>query len=151
MGTGLQFPRQLRELFEQGLRLARRREQLDLRQFQQQFVALDQSLDFLLRDRPLRNRDNQRLLEGIGLQHDRYNLLRFLEDPQVEPTNNRAERALRPAVIRRKVSQCSKTEAGARTFEAFLSVIQTFKQQSPFTVSQSLLNLFTAPVPLLPP
>ena len=30
---------------------------------------------------------------------DRGNLLRFLDDPSIEPTNNRAERALRPAVI----------------------------------------------------
>ena len=83
-------------------------------------------------------------------QHDRHYHLRFLEDPQVEPTNNRAERALRPAVIRRKVSQCSKTDAGARTLEAFLSVIQTFKQRSPATVSQSLLALVTAPGPAPP-
>jgi transposase len=31
-------------------------------------------------------------------------LLRFLEEPLVEPTNNRVERGLRPAVIARKVS-----------------------------------------------
>jgi hypothetical protein len=29
------------------------------------------------------------LLNGIGLQHDRGNLLRFLHEPDVEPTNNR--------------------------------------------------------------
>ena len=57
--------------------------------------------------------DNQRLLNGIGRHHDRGHLLRFLEDPQVEPTNNRAERALRPAVIARKVSQCSKNHGGS--------------------------------------
>ena len=73
-------------------------------------------------------------------QHDRHNLLLFLSDPHVEPTNNRTERALRPA-------QYSKTESGARTFEAFLSVIQTFQQRSPANLSQSLLNLFTAPGP----
>ncbi len=67
-----------------------------------------------------------------------------LRDPRVEPTNNRAERALRPAVIRRKVSHCSKTEPGARTFEAFLSVIQTSKQRSSVSVSQALCSLFTA-------
>ena len=31
-------------------------------------------------------------------------LFRFVIDPEVEPTNNRAERALRPSVIYRKVS-----------------------------------------------
>lgn len=141
-GRALQFPRQLRELLRQGLRLARRRPEIEAPQFQQQVAELDQALDDLLRDRTLRNRDNQRLLDGIGAQHDRHNLLRFLSNPQVEPTNNRAERALRPAVIRRKVSHCSKTESGARAFEAFLSVIQTSKQRSSVSVSQALFNLF---------
>ena len=45
----------------------------------------------------------------IGGHHDRGNLLRSLHEPTtVEPTNNAAERALRPAVIARKVSHCSK-------------------------------------------
>jgi transposase len=149
-GRALQFPRQLRALLEQSLHLARRREQLAPQQFQQQVAALEQALEVLLRDRTLRNRLNQRLLDGIGAQHDRHNLLRFLEDPRVEPTNNRAERALRPAVIRRKISQCSKTDSGSRTFEAFLSVIQTLKQRSPLTLSKSLLDLLTAPGPAPP-
>jgi hypothetical protein len=46
----------------------------------------------------------------------------------VEPTNNRAERDLRPAVIARKVSHCSRNERGARAFEAFTSVIQTLRR-----------------------
>jgi transposase len=149
-GRALQFPRQLRELLRQGLVLARRRPEREDQQFQQHVAELDQALDDLLLDRTLRNRDNQRLLDGIGAQHDRNNLLRFLSDPRVEPTNNRAERALRPAVIRRKVSQCSKTEPGARAFEAFLSVLQTYKQRSPGNVSQSLFNLFTTSGPAPP-
>ena len=149
-GRALQFPRQLRGLLQQGLVLARRRPQLEAGQFQQQVADLDLALDDFLRDRILRNRDNQRLLDGIGAQQDRGNLLRFLANPQVEPTNNRAERALRPAVIRRKVSQCSKSEPGARAFEAFLSVIQTSQQRSPARLSQALLDLFTAPGPAPP-
>jgi transposase len=149
-GRALQFPRQLRETLRQGFVLARRRSELEDQQFQQQVAELDQALDDLLLDRTLRNRDNQRLLDGIGAQHDRNNLLRFLSDPRVEPTNNRAERALRPAVIRRKVSQCSKTESGARAFEAFLSILQTYKQRSPGNVSQSLFNLLTTSGPAPP-
>ena len=149
-GRALQFPRQLRELLRQGLVLARHRPQLEDQQFQQQVAELDQALDDLLLDRTLRNRDNQRLLDGIGAEQDRHNLLRFLSDPRVEPTNNRAERALRPAVIRRKISHCSKTETGARAFEAFLSVLQTYKQRSPGNVSQALCNLFTTSGPAPP-
>lgn len=65
------------------------------------------------------------LLNGIGRQHDRGNLFRFLEDPTIEPTNNLAERRLRPPIIARKVSQCSRTEAGAQAHAAWCSVIAT--------------------------
>ena len=60
-------------------------------------------------------------LHELGWHDDRGNLLRFLDDPSM--TNNRAERALRPAVIARKVSHCSKNDGGADA--AFTSVIRT--------------------------
>ena len=73
--------------------------------------------------------DNQRLLNELGRHNDRGNLLRFLDDPSIEPTNNRAERALRGAVIARKVSQCSKTDEGTEAFSAFTSVIRTLARK----------------------
>jgi hypothetical protein len=78
-----------------------------------------------LKPRRLRDADNQRLLDQFGGHHAKGNLLRFLEDPRVEPTNNRSERGFRFAVIQRKVSQCSKTAGGAEAFAAFASVIKT--------------------------
>jgi len=82
-------------------------------------------LTWLLRDRVLSDSDNQRLLDGIGSQHDRGRVLLFLQKPEIEPTNNRAERGLRGAVIARKVSHCSKNERGAAIFEAMKSVTAT--------------------------
>jgi transposase len=76
----------------------------------------------------VRDQVNRRLVEGIGEVHARGHLLRFLDDPTIEPTNNRAERALRGAVIARKVSHCSKTERGAEAYAAFVSVIRTARQ-----------------------
>jgi hypothetical protein len=91
--------------------------------------ALEEALDWHLRPRPLKDADNQRLLNEIGRHHDRGNVLRFLHEPKtVAPTNNAAERALRPAVIARKVSQCSKSKSGAEAFAAFKSVIGTLKK-----------------------
>ena len=81
-----------------------------------------------LRDRRLSDRDNQRLLNELGRCNDAGSLLRFLDDPTVEPTNNRAERALRPAVIARKVSQCTKNARGTRAFEAWTSVLRTLSR-----------------------
>jgi hypothetical protein len=104
------------------------------------------ALSYHLRDRPLKDQDNQKLLRMLRRYHQRGDLLRFLEDPSIEPTNNRVERMLRPAVIARKVSQCSKTWSGADAFAAFTSVIQTIlKKGTPSSVAEALADLFRAP------
>ncbi len=66
------------------------------------------------------------MLNELGRHFDQGNLTMFLEDPEVEPTNNIAERMLRPAIVARKVSQCSKTERGANAYAAFESVPHSF-------------------------
>ncbi|MBK5218389.1 MAG: IS66 family transposase [Thermoleophilia bacterium] len=53
----------------------------------------------------------------------------FTEVEGVEPTNNRAERGLRSAVIYRKISLGSQSEAGERFAERMLSVSQTCRLQ----------------------
>ena len=100
-----------------------------------------------LRDRALSDEDNQRLLDGIGTQHDRARVLSFLTEEGVEPTNNRAERDLRPAVIARKVSHCSRNERGARAFEAFTSVLQTIRKTNPAGMVAALIKLISPPAP----
>jgi transposase len=104
---------------------------------------LELDLTDLLRPRRLRDADNQRLLDGIGLQHDRQRVLNFLSNPAVEPTNNRAERALRPAVIARKVSHCSKNDRGSEAFAAFTSVARTAVKKGVATVTDVLHRLIT--------
>jgi len=104
--------------------------------------ALQTLITHHLRDRRLADADNQRLLNEIGKHQDRGNLLRFLWDPEhVEPTNNRAERALRPAVIARKVSHCSENEAGAHAFSSFVSVLQTLRKRGIGSLVGGLCNL----------
>ena len=103
-----------------------------------------------LRPRRLADPDNQRLLNEIGRHHERGNLLRFLHEPAtVEPTNNAAERALRPAVIARKVSQCSKTDSGSQACAAFKSVIGTLKK-SGGDLLEKLTDLIASSLPPLP-
>jgi hypothetical protein len=87
--------------------------------------ALQAALTYQRRDRRLNAPAKQRLLHEFGWQHDRGNRRRFWADPRLEPTNNRAERARRPAVIARHVSHCSKSGRGADTFAAFTSGIRT--------------------------
>lgn len=59
----------------------------------------------------------------------RHWLFTFLDYEAVEGTNNRAERALRPAVIARKLSCGNKTERGARTWEILASLAATCAQR----------------------
>lgn len=56
-------------------------------------------------------------------------LFTFLDYPGVEATNNRAERALRPAVIARKLSCGNKTERGKHTWEILASLGATCRQR----------------------
>jgi hypothetical protein len=112
-----------------------------------QAEALQTEITYQLRDRRLQDADNQRLLNELGWHHDRGNLRRFLTDPRVEPTNNRAERALRPAVIARKVSQCSKNSRGASAFAAFSRVIRTLMNTQAGAVVEALSHMLRPPQP----
>ncbi len=53
----------------------------------------------------------------------------FLEHPEVEPTNNAAERALRPAVIHRKLSYGVQSRRGGLCQSRLLTVTTTLRQQ----------------------
>jgi len=62
-------------------------------------------------------------------EHRRW-LWTFLDDEGVEPTNNGSERALRHAVIWRKLSFGTQSRAGSRFVETMLTVIESCRQQS---------------------
>jgi transposase len=53
----------------------------------------------------------------------------FVQVEGVEPTNNMAERSIRPGVQWRKVSFGSQSEDGSRFVESMLTVVATLKQQ----------------------
>jgi transposase len=140
-GRARQFGQQLKNILQRALSLRADRKNSPPEEYRRQAKALDEDLTTHLRGRTLRDPDNQRLLNGVGTQHDRGNVLRFLGDEAVEPTNNRAERDLRPAVIARKVSHCSKNERGARAFEAFSSLLQTIRKVNPSATVALLAKL----------
>lgn len=60
----------------------------------------------------------------------RERLFEFVVHPEVEGTNNRAERALRPAVVARKISGGSRSWRGARTWAILATVVQTLRLRS---------------------
>ncbi|MGL4552379.1 MAG: hypothetical protein ACRC33_14460 [Gemmataceae bacterium] len=64
----------------------------------------------------------------VNLLGDGPALWTFARVEGVEPTNDAAERGLRPAVLRRKRSFGSHSEGGCRFVERLYSVIQTLRQ-----------------------
>ncbi len=61
--------------------------------------------------------------------------------PEVEPTNNRAERVLREQVVLRKITGTLRNEKGTTANEVMMSLITTWKQQglNPFLELRALL------------
>jgi Transposase IS66 family. len=135
------FGSELKALLQNANELWRQQRAGTVSRYADRAEQIEQDLTYLLRPRRLRDADNQRLLDGIGLQHDRQRVLNFLSNPEVEPTNNRAERALRPAVIARKVSHCSKNERGSEAFAAFTSVARTTVKRGVATVTDVIHRL----------
>jgi transposase len=142
-GRARHFGSRLKKLLKEGLELWHEYHDHkgQLAGFSWRVESLQAAVTRHLRPRRLADPDNQRLLDQLGRHHARGNLLRFLEDPQVKPTNNDSERGFRFAVIQRKVSHCSKTAGGARAFEAFASVIKTVMRQGKDVVER-LTELF---------
>lgn len=65
----------------------------------------------------------------------------FLLHPEIEPTNNRAERALRESVVQRKIFGCLRNEKGTSIMETIMSLIATWKQHGLNPKTQLLKSL----------
>jgi len=63
------------------------------------------------------------------LKQHRHEWFMFLYDSAVPPTNNHAERMIRPAVILRKLCGCNKTDAGAVVHSVMASLLVSCRQQ----------------------
>lgn len=82
----------------------------------------------------------------VRIVKQRDHLFTFLDYPEVDATNNLAERQLRPAVISRKVSCGNKTPNGARAWEILASLSATCVQRG-----ISFLDFTASAMPLRAP
>jgi transposase len=132
VGRGREFTGRLMELLREGIALWHEYDdgKLELEPYREKGARLSERLAEHLRERTVSDPDNQRLLDGIGEQYRQGRVTLFLECPEIEPTNNRAERGLRPAVISRKVSQCSKNERGSRAYATMKTVFCTLAMRT---------------------
>ena len=81
-------------------------------------------------------------------------VIAFVADPNLPPTNNDAERALRHAVIARRISYGTRTDEGSRFYAAGLSIIDTCRKRGvePWTYACSLIAAARADLtlPMIP-
>ena len=66
-------------------------------------------------------------LQALLIRHEGEWLV-FLDDARVSPTNNLAERALRPLVVLRKITFGSRTDAGATRMAQLMTVAETSRR-----------------------
>jgi hypothetical protein len=144
------FGRNLKDILQPAMALHRdfRAGRIDHTAFLRAGDELNDELTELLRPRSLTDPNNQRLLNTLGWQQDRGNILRYLQAPEIDPTNNTSERDLRGAVKARKVSHCNKNWLGARTTEVITSIILTVRKRLPGVgIINALLEVFRTGVP----
>jgi len=144
----VRFPRQIQAWLKKALHL---RDRFRARQISTHGLAVargrlhGQLLDALLS----RKTDiaNERFARHLWKYRD--HLFTFLTIPGVDATNWRAEQALRPAVVNRKVWGGNRTAAGAQAQAILASVLQTCRQQRRDALdflSQTLRRLSPAPL-----
>lgn len=101
---------------------------------------LEAWIDRLL-DQPVTGTGDARIRNRLAKQ--RPHLLGCLYDLSAEPTNNRAERSLRPAVIARKISCGNKTDRGRETWQTLASLAATCHQRG-----QDFIDYLATRIPL---
>jgi transposase len=143
----LTWPRAIQMLFRYAVHLHNQRNQLSPDQFAVQVARIERHCDRLLQ-RILAPPEAKRL-QGRYIKH-RQKLFVFLYRTDVEPTNNVAERALRPSVVHRKVIGCFRSEWGAKAFAALASVIDTAELSGirAFDAIQSVFGPPSLPIPV---
>ena len=118
------FSAAFKRLLLRAVAVGRRRDRLRGTTLEQYRADLDRRPDRVLalpRCGEAADRLRRRVARGRG------HLFVFVTDRDVPATNNISERALRPSVIFRKVTNGFRPECGAHTYAAFRSVVSTAK------------------------
>lgn len=128
-GTVLAFTVDVISCLKDAINVAKNRDSVDEQAYATQCERVKQRMDSLLDHygATLHNADAIRLHARLIKQ--RKHLFTFLDYPYVDPTNNRAERDLRPGVITRKTQGCNKVKKGARKHYVLASILSTLRKQ----------------------
>jgi transposase len=115
----------VKEWVKRGCDFHRRREQLSEEEQADEKAWLQAELK-RLQECPLNHEKAVTLQERIRRYADCW--LVFLDDPRVSPTNNHAERCLRPLVILRKITFGHRTHSGAARMARLMTIQETAKR-----------------------
>ena len=147
------FSKKLRRLIADALRLGAKKEKLSEKEYRSKNRRLDARLEELIFRHGFADPDVKRLAERLNRSLD--GLFTFLDHPDVSPTNNRAEREIRPAVIIRKNSLQNRSEKGTQCQSVFMSIYRTLKLRGhdPIETMVEALKTYvgTGSLPPLPP
>lgn len=139
------FPLAVKRVLKDALALRDGRREYSAHGFASARGRLEARMDKLIAGR-LTHEPNARFARH--LERERHALFTFLHDRRIEATNWPAEQAIRPAVINRKTSGGSRSDAGAEAQGVLMSLIRSARQQNRDPV-ELLVRLLHAPAPLV--
>lgn len=134
----------LKKLLKDACAVGRRRQRLADATLAGHARKLDKRLDRLLA-RPPSCAAGSKLRKAI--LRFRQHLWVFLKNREIEPTNNGSERGLRPAVTFRKVTNCFRTNWGARLYADLRSVLETARRRQIAVLQAIRIALRGEPLP----
>lgn len=122
------FFKQCKRLAQDMLRLKKQREQLKPADYQRRVEQIERRLSDLANTAARwEDPEARRLAKRLAKYQSK--LTTFLHKPEVDGTNNAAERALRPAVVMRKITGGSRSDPAAQAWAILASVMRTAEQQ----------------------
>jgi len=143
-GDGV-FAPAIKKLLKQAVAIGRRRDRLKDSTLVAYAAKLEAKLGRLLQIEPA-NRQGQKLLRII--KKYRQNLFVFVTNRALPPTNNGSEQALRPCVIFRKITNCFRSQWGAKLYADVRSVFETARRRRIPILQSIRLTLDERPLPL---
>ncbi|MGC2489393.1 MAG: IS66 family transposase [Candidatus Sulfotelmatobacter sp.] len=140
----ISFAPGIKNLLKQAIAIGHRRDRLADATLAVYVARLEAKLDRLLQIEPV-NREGQKLLRII--KKYRQNLFVFVTNRAVPPTNNGSEQALRPCVIFRKITNCFRSQWGAKLYADVRSVFETARRRGIAILQAIRLTLDQRPLP----
>ena len=124
--------------------IGRRRHQLTDATLRNYAAKLDNKLDALLRLTP-NGSEGEKLMRMV--KKFRQHFFVFVANRNLPPTNNGSEQAIRPCVVFRKVTNCFRSEWGAKLYADIRSVLETARRRTVDPLRAIRLTLNSQPLP----